>query len=552
MNLLLESNLFSYTQGFAESSLLSFIESNFHEVDLNEKNFSHDSNVTALASKDIRPIQPGECFVEGEVVAVFAEFSECWCSAKVIKIDKNIVWYQHPDFDVPVSKLCSSIQKIIVAAAPVSPTLSVAMPFDVASLMREFAQRPFGWLSLDEHTGASLFGYHSNEGQEVVDQQRLVRIIKAHNQQFFDRAQIVECTEHCKGYMEELQLSSGTEMFVRADLHSDLASLISTLQMLQAAGYLDAQYKCRPGFHIVLLGDYIDRGTNDIEIMSLLLSLRMENPNSVHLIRGNHEDIEITAQYAPHRAFLLSHEHEFSKCFDSFPLAFCVSSQEKFRDIYHYVHFSHSLFSLSSMQELGLCGKNSLIPIFDFSRFPSSIGLSLEKAQRAFFDLREKFQNVPEALQFSSFNWSDIGEVFGPSPRGRGYVFSPNEIQLYSRASKTAQTKICAFFRGHQHIFREHVVPRKPIGSKDRYKVLVTTLPAALATGFFDRYVSTQEIQGFMLNVRPRAKDWEKSPVFLKLDSETHFPSFKIHRTTENLFDPVLDLLPPSEEAPVE
>ncbi|KAK2433621.1 serine/threonine-protein phosphatase BSL3 [Trifolium repens] len=47
----------------------------------------------------------------------------------------------------------------------------------------------------------------------------------------------------------------------------------------------------------LFLGDYVDRGQHSLETISLLLALKVEYPNNVHLIRGNHEAADINALF---------------------------------------------------------------------------------------------------------------------------------------------------------------------------------------------------------------------------------------------------------------
>lgn len=47
-----------------------------------------------------------------------------------------------------------------------------------------------------------------------------------------------------------------------------------------------------PNLSIVFLGDYIDRGPNNVDTLALLFNLKLKYPTNVHLICGNHEYIE--------------------------------------------------------------------------------------------------------------------------------------------------------------------------------------------------------------------------------------------------------------------
>ena len=94
------------------------------------------------------------------------------------------------------------------------------------------------------------------------------------------------------GFAEKLDLESGSILFVRADLHGDVQSLRENFLFLRQEGLLDGAFKAQKLFHLLFLGDFADRGANSIECLEQLANLKMENPNNVHLIAGNHEDLD--------------------------------------------------------------------------------------------------------------------------------------------------------------------------------------------------------------------------------------------------------------------
>eukprot|EP00826_Nyctotherus_ovalis_P053963 TRINITY_DN7045_c0_g1_i2.p1 TRINITY_DN7045_c0_g1~~TRINITY_DN7045_c0_g1_i2.p1 ORF type:complete len:408 (+),score=108.29 TRINITY_DN7045_c0_g1_i2:849-2072(+) len=50
-------------------------------------------------------------------------------------------------------------------------------------------------------------------------------------------------------------------------------------------------------YDYLFLGDYIDRGSNSLEVICLLMALKVKFPGQIHLLRGNHEDISINQAF---------------------------------------------------------------------------------------------------------------------------------------------------------------------------------------------------------------------------------------------------------------
>lgn len=73
-------------------------------------------------------------------------------------------------------------------------------------------------------------------------------------------------------------------LIVVSDLHGDFECFSQILKEINYASYLsDARNK------LVFLGDYVDRGSDSVAVLYSVCQLKAEHPNSIVLMRGNHE-----------------------------------------------------------------------------------------------------------------------------------------------------------------------------------------------------------------------------------------------------------------------
>ncbi|OHT09083.1 Ser/Thr protein phosphatase [Tritrichomonas foetus] len=77
------------------------------------------------------------------------------------------------------------------------------------------------------------------------------------------------------------------EIMIVGDIHGNIVDLIRVL----------IQYKKLNSPKLLFLGDYVDRGNFSIEVISLLFAMKNLFPDTVHLLRGNHEFKAVNLKY---------------------------------------------------------------------------------------------------------------------------------------------------------------------------------------------------------------------------------------------------------------
>ncbi len=196
----------------------------------------------------------------------------------------------------------------------------------------------------------------------------------------------------------------GSKFLIVGDIHGDLITLKKILDKV----YIASMKGCKE-LELTFLGDYVDRGPNQLESILAVLELKAEFPECVTVLRGNHEP----------PPFLLPSPHDFPhelKLLFGYERGTCLYN--KFQELFSSI----PLVQYVSKTFVALHG-----------------GLPTENYRKE-VTLTEFFMGTTEE-QFTKLLteilWNDpidVGSVDRkPSPRGAGYLFGPSVTNWFLR-----------------------------------------------------------------------------------------------------------------------
>ncbi len=283
-------------------------------------------------------------------------------------------------------------------------------------------------------------------------------------------------------FAERHLVPPGTRAFFHGDLHGDIHSLLGYLDSLNRDGHLDGFRVAKPDVRLVFLGDYTDRGKHGVEVLYTLMRLKLASPAQVLLVRGNHEDFRLVAQYG----FLHEATSKYGRDFDV-------------RRVVRLYDFLPTVLYFASGTNAIQCNHGGLEPGFDPNRLLSAspgttfqlLGrlqqrhlltqsppwvTELAPAARRALDanLQDFTPTSPTTPTVLGFMWNDFTVVAGEPQfavdAGRAFVYGDQAARHALASASRSGYRVRALFRGHQHSGVLNPMMRRLIASRGLFR----------------------------------------------------------------------------------
>ena len=199
-------------------------------------------------------------------------------------------------------------------------------------------------------------------------------------------SEITECLES----KPIVEFKPSSDVVFVGDLHGDYESLLALRSIAD-------------NNVIVFLGDYVDRGPNQLECLLGVLLMKCEEPNRVIVLRGNHETLSMNAYYG----FINELRKRFS---NNWKLVY--------GQLVRKAYIRMPLVIKVLISEAKVFGCHGGPPITK----------SLKDLHNARLELEPEDDAVLEVL------WSDPREGLSgilPSPRGAGYLYGKDVVEEF-------------------------------------------------------------------------------------------------------------------------
>lgn len=264
-------------------------------------------------------------------------------------------------------------------------------------------------------------------------------------------------------FVEKLEVGISTQFILHGDFHGDIHSLNGFLKHLNERNILKGFKIISDKTRFLFLGDYTDRGVYGSEVIYTLIRLKCENPDRVHLVRGNHEDYSLTARYGflAELAGKFGRRYDFRKplrLYDFLPVAFYVGCEDNF------IQCNHGGMEVGYDPKPLLCAKadhafqllGDLRQRHYLDLHPEFLdGLNPFERRQLSNMLRDFRPTSPVSPSLLGFMWNDFTILENEPSLGfnpaRAWVYGMGATRHILKNASTQNHRLRAVIRAHQH-----------------------------------------------------------------------------------------------------
>lgn len=270
-----------------------------------------------------------------------------------------------------------------------------------------------------------------------------------------------------ESYIQKIEVPTNAVIAIHGDVHGDVHAVNRFIETFLQQGYLDEEnpFKIKdPRFYMVFLGDYVDRGWYGLEVIYTILRLKNENPNQVFMVRGNHEDIQLsTVGYGfgdeiltkfPRSHYMIG---TIGQLYSVLPLALYIAAGNF--DHYNIVQCCHGGIEIG-IDPRPLLEKELTHVCMHIDKLMQADGFEGLGSLRP-PSLQHFFKNNQPLTTANGFMWTDFivhpASTMALSPRdgkaGNLFEYGKQITEYLLQAWSGKSYTLRAIFRGHQHDF---------------------------------------------------------------------------------------------------
>jgi len=273
-------------------------------------------------------------------------------------------------------------------------------------------------------------------------------------------------------YVQRLHAPQNTVVAFHGDIHGNVHALNSYLELLASKGYLDKDnpfHIIKDNFYLIFLGDYVDRGYFGVETIYTILRLKIENPDQVFMVRGNHEDLSINKKYGfttellkkfgnkVHASFL----ELIQKVYNSLPVALYLGLGNA--AVHDYILCCHGGWELGYDPLKFLQAKSTVkYHAFDTLERNTMLAHLSEQVRQKICSVLPVHEHATDTIMSTpttpvslGFLWHDFipdsGETIIEYQRARGWRLGKPLIDELRERLDRNDIHLRAIFRAHQH-----------------------------------------------------------------------------------------------------